>query len=88
MLSLSLTRVSRTDLLTHPLVDNETFAVTGMKMPFIGGGFDSFVGLVLIMFEITRDARQMDENNIHNQHNIVAFLIKYAKLNNHIPNVR
>jgi hypothetical protein len=36
----------------------------------------------------SREERQLEENSLHNQHNVVSFLLQHVKLADHIPNIR
>jgi hypothetical protein len=35
-----------------------------------------------------REERQLEENSLHNQHNVVTFLLNHVKLADHIPRIR
>ena len=39
------------------------------------------------IIKICRDIRMMQENHVHNKHNIVRFLLNHAKLSDHVPDV-
>ena len=49
----------------------------------------NFLGLICLFDEnISRSARELEENSLHNQHNVVSFLLKYTKLQEQIDNIR
>ncbi|XP_023337402.1 protein msta [Eurytemora carolleeae] len=42
---------------------------------------------VVKKMETHRSARELEENSLHNQHNVVSFLLKYTKLQEQIDNI-
>ena len=63
-----------------------------LNMKYKYNGFSLSPGVKQISWHcpltLCREARQMEENSLHNQHNVVNFLLQHAKLAQHITNIR